>query len=74
MGKVIYVDFRREWQHDCYADDDVDTIDLTSEPLQLEILDEVSGDLYLYFEEDMIPEDPIEWESFADLTEMIDEY
>ncbi len=71
MGKVIYVDFRRKW-HNC--DDDVVDIDLTAELLHIEILDEESGDSYLYFEDDMYPDNPIEWESFLNLSEMNDEY
>ena len=56
MGEVIYVDFRNEWTGD-YLDEILhhkDYGDDIDDAFHIEIVDDISGDIYLYFEEDMI--------------------
>lgn len=75
MGEVIYIDFRNEWDAD-YIEElfhEMDCVeDVDEDPFAIEILDESSGDTYLYFEEDMVS-DIMETDSVKALSKMIDE-
>lgn len=74
MGKVIYVNFicgkRTILEHNesCYIGDSFDLND----GIMIEILDVLSGDYYLYFEDDMV--DVTETKSFKALSKMIDDW
>lgn len=72
MGEVIYIDFRNEWTAEDIADMLYHMDQGEDEDPVIEILDEESGDTYLYFEEDMVP-DIMETDSVKALSKMIDE-
>jgi len=72
MGEVIYVDFRNEWDADDLENFLFEELEMDEEPLCIEIVDEITGDVFFYYEEDMSP-DPTDFNSFKALSRMIDE-